>query len=1120
MNKSILRASAALQALALLGAGSAAAIFAAAPAAAQDYTSGVITGTVTNAAGAPTAGATVTATSLDQGFSRTTTTDSSGSFALSALPPGEYDVVVQSAGAPNFRATAVEVVSGRTSDLPIVLAGEAAASGEIVVVGRRIQAFTGTTTGLNVDVAEITKTVPVARNLTAITLLAPSTSRGDTAFGNLASIGGSSVAENAYYVNGLNITNFDNYLGSAEVPFDFYDTVEVKAGGYPAEFGRATGGIINAVTKRGTNDWMGSIHVNWAPEFLRSDAHNLLNCADVDESDDDPLTQQIECQNLTNRSEDYDKELTATVEVGGPLWRDRLFVFGLLQLNRHHYQTVDRIAGTAYRYENNDPFWGVKVDAFPLDNHHLEFTIFDTRNTLHRTDIQYSEDTDGNGLFGTGTSVTDFNGGGVNYVGKYTGRFTDWLTVSAAYGKMRDRFDNIGVTGAAGEAEVVNAASSAFFGVDPGGFYTGQRIGSVSSPYETERKFFRGDVDILASFFGDHHFRAGFDVEKNELTRATVRTGNASLCANGFLTAEACTFGAGGAGAVLLISDPSTVGGLPEVEINYFNTGGAFKAKNDAIYLQDEWDVTDRLTVNAGIRRDNFAVNSSNGEPLASLKDNWAPRLGLTYDLWPDKSGTLKAFYGQYYLPFASNTAFRMTGTEYYFRERFEVLGIDSNGLPILGDQVTGRADYQSNCPFALTPVSSGANCSVTGNGNVPDTSTALAHNLKATKEAEWILGYEHRFGDGWKAGINLIYRKLLTSAEDSAIDAAALAYCEANGILDVVNPETGYTCAEYYYGFAQYVVANPGSDIVVNLAGVEGQPEVTLFADDLGYPKAKRTYKAIEFTFDRPYDGVWSLGGSYTLSWSKGNSEGFVQSDFGQDDAGITQDFDQPGFIPGAYGYLPNDRRHRIKVFGAYTFFDSLTLGANLTVESPRHLSCFGFNPLDVFANAYGAASHYCGGELSPRGTGSKSDWVTQADLKVAYKMTLPTGNDMILHADVFNVFNSQAVQARNEFGDNDVIYVDDDDLPDLYIPNPEYDIPTTYQSPRRVRLGLDIFFGGPGPALPPPPVEVPAPPPPPPPAAPATQTCPDGTVILATAACPAPPPPPPPPPPAPERG
>lgn len=1106
MQKSNLRATAALQALALLGAGVPLAFIAAAPAAAQDYTSGVITGTVTNAAGVPVAGAAVAARSEAQGFTRATTTGADGRFTFASLPAGEYDVIVQAAGTTTFRADNVLVVAGRTSDLPIALtaaAADAATGSEIVVVGRRIQAFTGTTTGLNVDVEEVKNTVPVSRNLTSLVLLAPGTSRGDTAFGNLASIGGASVAENAYYVNGLNITNFDNYLGSAEVPFDFYKSVEVKSGGYPAEFGRATGGIVNAVTKAGTNDWLGEAHVSWSPNFLRSDAKDLVQCQDVDRSDRDPTTQVIECENLTNRSEDYSKRLESTLELGGPIIRDRLFVYGLLQLNDIKSQTVNRISGTAFRYRNNDPFWGVKIDAFPINNHQFELTVFDTRNTTERSDLTYSEDDSGNGVFGLANSVTAFNGGGLNYVGKYTGTLTDFLTVSGAYGRMRDRFDVVGVAGAAGLPYVRNLSGGTVGGVRSGGFFNAQRIATTSFPYNTERKFYRADADVRVSFFGDHHFRAGFDVEKNTLEESAVRTGAATLLAGGNISQAAFDAGGGGAGVAYLVRP----GG--QVELNYFNSGGAFEAQNDAIYLQDEWNVTDRLTVNAGIRRDNFEVKTAAGESFAKLKNNWAPRIGLTYDVFPDRRGRIKAFYGQYYLPFASNTAFRMTGSEFFFRERFFYTGFDANGVPILGAQVTDNAAYQQNCPFPLTPQSSGQFCNVTGEGDVADARSLVAQNLKATKQAEYILGYDHKFGR-IRTGINFIHRKLLATAEDSAIDAAVISYCQREGITI-----GGAPCSDVFGGFHQYVIMNPGSDLEVYVP--EFDKVITLTADELGYPKAKRTYTAVELMFDRPYDGVWTLGGSYTWSKSKGNSEGFVQSDFGQDDAGITQDFDQPGFSDNAYGYLPTDRRHRFKLYGAYTFWDRLTLGANTVLESPRPLSCFGFHPTDVFAQAYGAASRYCGGQPVQRGKGLKSSWLFNTDVKVAYKMNIPTGQTIQLRADIFNIFNKQGVRERDEVGDLDAIYNDAGTAIVDYVPNPNYGLATSYQAPRSVRLGLDVWFGGPA-ALPPPPLAVVAPPPPP--AAPATQTCPDGSVILATAMCPAPPPPPPPPPPPGERG
>ena len=103
--------------------------------------------------------------------------------------------------------------------------------------------------------AEQIANIPVARDTTSVALLAPGTVRGDAAFGNLASFGGSSVAENPYYVNGFNITNAFNNLAFAQIPFEAIAEQQVKTGGYGAEFGRSTGGVINLITSRGTNDF-------------------------------------------------------------------------------------------------------------------------------------------------------------------------------------------------------------------------------------------------------------------------------------------------------------------------------------------------------------------------------------------------------------------------------------------------------------------------------------------------------------------------------------------------------------------------------------------------------------------------------------------------------------------------------------------------------------------------------------------------------------------------------------------------------------------------------------------------------------------------------------------------
>src|SRR5690606_23076461 len=139
-------------------------------------------------------------------------------------------------------------------------------------------------------------------------------------------------------------------------------------------------------------------------------------------------------------------ERDLTVEAGGPIIRDHLFVYGLAQFrdNIDQFATID--SGQLIRDKGNDPFYGLKVDGYLTPTQHLEFTLFDTSRTTERSARAYSFDGDTDTI-GEELPGTDFKLGGVSYVAKYTGTFTDWLTVSAAYGKNKDRNETVSSLG-------------------------------------------------------------------------------------------------------------------------------------------------------------------------------------------------------------------------------------------------------------------------------------------------------------------------------------------------------------------------------------------------------------------------------------------------------------------------------------------------------------------------------------------------------------------------------------------------------------------------------------------------------------------------------------------------
>ncbi len=990
-----------------------------APAAAQDYTSGALAGSVVDAAGAPVADATIQLTSEEQGFSRSMTTSSSGGFRFTALPPGSYRVTVSSS-AGNATQDNIQVAASATANYTVTVGG---ADSEIVVTGaaRRNLDFSSTTTGIAIDLQELTARMPLGRSLTDAALLAPTATAGDTTFGNLASFGGASVAENAYYINGLNITNFDNYVGSAPVPFEFFRSVEVKTGGYQAEYGRATGGIINAVSKAGTNDFIVGLHLNWEPDGLSSTSPDTYRDR--------------------NRADERN-QFSAILEAGGPIIKDRLFAYGLVEYRDIRSEDSSILDGARYADRDNDPIWGVKLDAIPIDGHRLEFTYFDTGTTRVRKTLAYDAATD---TVGADLGETRYRSGGASYIGRYTGNITDWFTISGAYGVSKERFDYVTNNNANFVQDQVSGA-----------ILSDQKLASIPSPHATRREFYRLDADVYVSLLGDHHIRFGMDTEINRLNKVEVPTGNDGYDAGGLASApggvsyylNACGSNTPQCVAAGLAPDDIYVG------VNYGSVGGGFKAKNRAFYLQDEWRPTADLTLNLGVRLDQFANYTLGGEKWLDLDSAWAPRLGASYDLFGDGRMKLFANYGRYFLPIASNTSFITFGQPIGFTEFWETDGTFGAGnVPNLTSQITNWTGGQI-CPAPIFGVA-GPHCTVIATGALRDTTQAVSQNLKPSEEDEIILGASYKLSDRWTIGLTYTRRRLLAYADDISVDAAVRAYCDAEGIAG---------CADIWAGFHQYVVANPNRDVVVTLsdpiAGEATPRTVTLAAADFGIPSASRKYDAVELTFERAWDGIWSLNGSYTWSDSRGNTEGFVQSDFGQNGAGLTRDFDQPDLMEGAYGKLPNHRAHQFKLWGSYQVTASLLLGFNASLSSPRKFGCIG-NSRGGFDGTnlgwiYGAWSQYCLGRLQPRGTGLEgagleSDWVKNLDISVRYDVKLPANGKATLRADIFNIFNFKGVNDVDQIGEIDF---NSDAI------RPEYGMPLSYQRPRYVRLGVDIMF------------------------------------------------------------
>ncbi len=1070
------KCAAALQALTIMGAGIAASAIISAPAMAQDFTNVTATGRVIGPDGEAISDATIVLTSNDQGFSKTVTTDNAGNYRIPALPQGSYTYEVSASGFQTFTDKEVNLTqSAGGNTFQLAIDGAAAGGDAIVVTGARIRVsdFDRATTGSVISVADLAERVPVARDITSLILLAPGSVQGDTAFGNLPSISGASVSENAYFVNGLNITDFRQGLGAVEVPFVFYNTVEVKNGGIPAEFGRFTGGFVNAISKSGSNEIHAGALISYQPDRLTEDRPNTLDAYNA---------------------QDKREVIEAVFNLSGPIIKDRLFFYGFYQSNYDKRGDtviagnpneildagyIDPRTGQAVAVETSlppfsvgnrreersetKPYYGGKIDFIPFDGHRFEATYFNssqeailtsfgsryTNSSITQPDgevIDYGDLIDKNApvLSGENNSRSILQSGGENYVGRYTGQFTDWLTISGAYG-VNKRRDN-------------TFSSSPDYPFISGLGRSGNAINIIETNLD-KREFYRADAEVYVNFLGEHHFKGGYDSENLTTLSISEYTGDV-----------AWTYvNSGGGDTNTPIANLEYVGGRT------FRNGGTFKTKNEAFYLQDSWSLFDkRLTLNFGVRNDKFENKNVEGKTYYKSGSQWAPRFSFTADPFGDGLTKVYGSFGRYYLPIVANTNVRLAGAELDYTRYFVVAGVNPDNTPILGAPLLTAADA------TVCPASGGvANCVLISDGVATPTEATVSKSLKPQSADEFIIGAERSLGGGIRVGLYGTYRKLNESLEDVAIDAAVGNYCVANNLN--CNDALG---RPIWSGFHQYVLVNPGSAATITLSDpVNGEATartVDFTAAQLGYPKARRTYKSITATIDRDFDGTWGASASYTWSKNKGNIEGGIRSDNGQTDSGLTTAFDQPGLVNGSYGNLPGDARHNIKFNGSFRPFKWLTLGTQVQATSPRSYGCIGRVPrtVDAFAGAYGAAGFYCnldsagnvitdplfpiindrttvvGGprpstlQLTPRGSQFKSDWNIFTNMSAVIQ--LPTELfDASFRVDVFNVLNRKGVTDRNEEGTQD-----------SGSPRGDYGFATGYQQPRFFRFQLGINF------------------------------------------------------------
>ncbi|TWI06325.1 hypothetical protein IP90_00591 [Luteimonas cucumeris] len=947
----------------------------------------------TNTAGAvvgrAVAGDTITIENPATGFSRTVAVSGDGSFRVSQVPIGQYTITRKGADGTTSTRTA-NVSVGTAANVAFVSGtGDAQTLDTVTVVG------TGAINPIDVSSVESTTIltaeqiakIPVARDATSVALLAPGTVRGDAAFGNLASFGGASVAENQYYVNGFNITNTFQNLNFAQIPYEAIAEQQIKTGGYGAEFGRSLGGVVNMITKRGTNEFHAGGNIFWEPEALRSEQRNTYL-----------TTGELRQDN----SDDTQWEATASIWASGALIKDKLFAYGLISYGRLESDTWGSVvASTNTSNRTNKPNWLLKMDWNITDNHLLELTAFsdkqETDSNVYLNDLGQLNRNDF-----LGVNMTEQ--GGDNYVLKYTGYLTDSFTLSALAGRSTfSRSQRLRTAGGidvsyGGDISVPATGCPIITDLRPG--YRRALDGTRASPCnitggaitredaEDTREQYRIDAEWQ---LGDHLLRFGYDVDDFE-----------SVDGGSFEGGRVWSYRTDDPDGIENNGDETDF-----VREQIVNQGAVVKVEQRAYYIQDSWNITDNFIAYLGGRWDSFKNINGQGQAYVDITNQFGPRLGFSWDVYGDSTFKVFGNAGRYALPLTATVAVRGASASLFTREEFDYTGFDP----------------ETGAPTGLT--SWGNFRYVNGEfGEAKNPLTIASKNLEPMYQDEYILGFQKALNDNFSLGIRAIYRDLKAAIDDNCDYTAILRTEGFTPRFDAEDHFLGWADGNDRFaalpntGFPYCRMFNPGEDAVflTDLYG-DGVLKETTVPGEMLSPQAKRKYSALEFFFDGNWDKFF-LQGSYTYARSRGNTEGGVKSDIGQSDTNVTQDFDYLELTVDSFGYLPNDRRHSLKLFGNYDITDEWSVGANLLVQSGRPQNCLGILDTDpgpdVAAHPYGSSFFRCDGIATPRGSYGRLAWSSNVDMNVAYRPAFAEG--LQFKMDIFNVLNSRKVTSVNE--------------------------------------------------------------------------------------------------------
>ncbi len=592
----------------------------------QNVTSATLTGTIQDASGAVVGGANVSARNVETNQQTTTTSDYEGRYRFPYLRTGVYDVTIDASGFAMLTKQLTLLV-GQSIDFPVRL--EVAGVAAQVNIDSAVPMIETVRTQVTetIQPREINELPLNGRNYLDLALLipgvAPTNTGSNQRFAETSAVPGQGISiagqrnlYNSFILDGVSANDDAADLTGSYYSEEVIDQFQVITSGGIAEFGRASGGVVNILTRSGANDFRGSLY-----GFFRN--------------------QRLDARNPLAPTKDLLTQAQYGGTISGPIKRERTFFFTNFEQTRRNYSAVLTIAPSAVTTINNR-LLAVNYPG-PLISTGVVPASFDTTNFFARIDHKINSRNDLSARYSLYhiNAVNSRTVGGLNAVSRGSGlkdtdqtvqvsnvtTFSSRTLNEARVQYTNSRLDqpvNDTVGPAVGIGGVANFGTATF------------------SPLGRDINLFEA-VDNVSTTRGSHSLKAGVDFLYNRINilfpGAVQGVYNFSSL-NNFLIGNYVSY--------------QQAFGVPEQAQSNPNFG---------VFVQDEWRLRPDFTVNAGLRYDAQFLPA----PIQTDSDNFSPRLGIVYAPG-DRKTVIRTSFGLYYdrIPLrATSNALQRDGSKF-----------------------------------------------------------------------------------------------------------------------------------------------------------------------------------------------------------------------------------------------------------------------------------------------------------------------------------------------------------------------------------------------------------------------------------------------------------------------